>query len=279
MHTHINYSRPFPSEWLGALARLCREISQLMKLVGDVDPDLDAAVKARINAYFEDSDFNVAMTPEELTRSITELCGGSLHFLNRTLDNDFVSPVIVAPLSRSVVENCSLLLFINSFGDIERTFWAMRAVTLDIKEDKQRDLVPEVDEALTTAVAVHINRHRGQDFKVPGFGKLVANTLGDVAETNLYKLLSSYTHRNAWTAYKHFIFNQHAPARLELLSARFVISALRSAVLATESVASFRPNDDVKEYLDYLNNLIPYLNTVEQSLNTWMKTNGIQPAL
>lgn len=278
MHTHINYSRPFPSEWLGALARLCREVSQLMKFVGDVDPDLDTAVKARINAYFEDSDFNVAMTPEELTRSITELCGGSLHFLSRTLDNDFVSPVIVAPLSRAVVENCSLLIFINSFDDIERTFWTMRAVTSDLKEDKQRDLVPEVDEALTQAVAVHINRHRGQDFKFPGFGKLVADTLGDVAEANLYKLLSSYTHRNAWTAYKHFIFNKQAPVRLELLSARFVISALHSAVLATKSVARFRPNDDVKDYLDYLNNLIPYLNTVERFLDSWMQTNGIQPA-
>lgn len=278
MQTLGTYGRPFPEHWFSELSHLCRESGLALQAIGAIDPNLDFSQKQSINNYFDAEDYNVAMIPEEVSRAVSEFGGGCLHAIGPMLTNPFVSPVVVAPLARTVVENSCLLLYLNRFDPIERTFWAMRSLTEKMNYEKERDLVPGLYHRLKGATKIHTSKHRGKKFGFPSNTKLVSETLKDIDGAEIYRVLSSYTHQHTWTAYKHFTFANNNPVVLELRSLLIVLDMLTTVERAARSLASRRPRTDVLVYVEAFDAIILSLNRIGADLQEWMRINGLTPA-
>lgn len=278
MNTYDQYARPFPESWFPALSRLCREIGVLMHNIGDVEPELKTSEKAYIQDYFQSDDVNLAILPEEICRAVSDFNGGCLYSLSSMLENSFVSPVIVAPLARSAVENSCLLLYVNSFAPIERCFWTMRSLTDKIQYEKEREMIPGLYDSYKRATKIHTLKNPGQEFKFPSNTALVSEMLKDIDGSTIYRTLSSYTHQHTWTALKHFMFVKANPISVELRSIDMVVSTLQAVERAVRSLAATRPANDTKIQLEHLDALVPYLTTIRHQVFTWGAENKIGPA-
>lgn len=270
MQTRSGYQRPFDDVIFGALSRLCREIALIVKDLGAIDPKLTGSYKAKVNDYFRAAEYNVAMIPEELIRDVTDFSGGCLYALGSLLGDPFVSPVVISPMARTAVENSSLIIYLNSFDPIERTFWSMRALQQKIQYEKEKDLIPGLFGPIDDAVKVYTSMHKGRDLKFPSNTKLVSDMLKDICGADLYKMLSSYSHHNAWTALKHYANVKYDPVLLEIQSVFLVVDTLESTIKAAHSIEGFRPRQEYDRNIELLNELIPYLKVCETLLLEWI---------
>ena len=278
MQTHANYTRPFPDQWFHDLTALCQDTALALKAIASTDPRLSPDLKADVNNYFHARSYNVAMVPDEVTRAATDFNSGWLHALTRMLDSDFISPIVIAPLARAAVENSSLLIYLNSFEPIDRCYWGMRALVEKMEYEEEEALIPNVYGSLTAAIDIYRAKNRGKKLKYPSNTALVKEQLKEFDGEEIYRVLSTYTHQHAWSAYKHFVFATHNPLSLELRALSILFDTLAATDLAARSFSGFRPERDIQPHLNELQRIAVGREDLRADWLDWMTENNVAPA-
>lgn len=274
---HTTTPSKLPREWKHDISVLMQEIANTGNLIGRSRPSLIDKEKHRINQFYEDEAFNPARMPDELIMSAIQQVGALVHLLGEVTDADLLTPAVVAPLARSVVEQCSLVLFLTSEHDmtlcVAKTANALRksieAEGTARNNDNIKNLVAHCEK--------YTERYRKErtlkKYSLPkGATDLVDTQLNDFDGKDLYKELCGYTHQNSFNSLFSTVAVVHNPTQLELQSLDYCTSITGIFAYTVKKLEPFRDPIESTPHFEYLASLCHYLHLQSLRLNHFTDT-------
>lgn len=247
------------------LANLCTAIAHDFSLVAHADPQIPQAEKDRVNRLLGTEEFNAAMMPDEVCQGSADLLCGHLHAMGHFwFHSNFVSPAILAPHARTVVENAASICFLCHQDPGLRVLRSMRQLRDKLEEDKTLDdpILAGLHQYLEETIQREAPLYKGMRIKDGGYTKLVSRELCKHDGGALYSHLSKYAHQNSLTAYLHLQRVRLNSLGLEIDSMELTLSTLRCVLLSYEELMAFRseaiistPLASVTEYESMIKNL------------------------
>ena len=269
---HTTTPSQLPREWKQEISVLMQEIANTGNRIGRSCPSLTDEEKHRINQFYSDKAFNPARLPDELTMSALQQVGALVHLLGEIADTDLVTPAVVAPLARSVVEQCSLVLFLTSEHDmtlcVAKTAGALR------KAIEAEDAAQDNDniKSLVANCEKFTERYRKErtlkKYSLPkGASELVEDQLSDFDGKDLYKELCGYTHQNSFNALFSTVAVVHNPTQLELQSLEYCTSITGIFMYTVKNLEPFRDAIETAPHFEYLASLCQSLHLQSKRLD------------
>ena len=226
------------------LGNLFQSVARKFKQVSHSDPQMDEELKQRLNTMLQAEKFNGALIPDEVCRGAADLLCAHLHAIGELFRTaGFVSPAIIAPQARTILENSALIHFLCDCDDQLRIARAMK--TLKEKMQKEHaDQNPRFSDfylELSKAVASNGPLNRGKRVKTGEYTELIAREFGDIQGSELYAAFSGLSHHNAWVGYVHEYNVNHFPTDLELEAIDLSANVLVIVLLTLRQLVPHRP--------------------------------------
>lgn len=249
---------PRMGEFKNEMFNLCTGLANIANEIGRSQPSWGLDLADQVNAKLDKAIENVARLPDEVAGSILQVAGAHIHTIGRLMADSFTSPAIVAPLARSGVEYCALLLFITRDEEPEvRTVRAARALRVGMKIDKahkQKDL-EGLYSGLNRIVERYTRKHFIPELKhdKEKIAHIVRQTSGELVGEDFYDMLSAYAHYNAWKALFQLSAADANPTVLELDSLYFAQKSALALAGASLTILNYREEASTEVLREALN--------------------------
>lgn len=248
------------------LGNLCQYVAQEFSQLAFTDPRIPEERKHALNETFGAEDINAALMPDEICRGSADLLCAHLHAIGELFRTaGFISPAIIAPQARTVLENAALIHFLCDCDDELRVARAMRTLREKMKKEGayNDEQFARLHEALCDVISANANFNRGKQVRTGDYRELVEREFDTLLGSEIYKDLSGWSHHNAWIAYLHQAQVTTNPTGLELEAIDLTACVLQITLVACRKLVPFRP--DIEEIV------MPRLETVLLELANLMK--------
>ena len=269
---HTTTPTRLPREWKHEISVLMRQIANTGNQIGRSRPSLTDEEKHCINQFYTNEAFNPARMPDELIMSALQQVGALVHLLGEIADTDLLTPAVVAPLARSVVEQCSLVLFLTSEHDM--TLCVAKAAGALRKSIEAEDAAQDNDDIKSLVAncekfTEHYRKQRTlKKYSLPkGASELVEDQLSDFDGKDLYKELCGYTHQNSFNALFSTVAVVHNPTQLELRSLEYCTSITGIFMYTVKNLEPFRDAIETAPHFEYLASLCQSLHLQSKRLD------------
>lgn len=249
---------PRMGEFKNEMFNLCTGLANIANEIGRSQPSWGLDLADQVNAKLDKAVDNVARLPDEVAGGILQVAGSHIHTIGRLMADSFTSPAVVAPLARSGVEYCALLLFINRDEEPEvRTVRAVRALRVGMNVDKahkQKELEGFYS-GLNRIVERFTRKHVIPELKLEELeiSDIVRTTAGELIGEDFYARLSAYTHYNAWKSLFQCVAADVNPTVLELDSLYFAQKSALALAGAAFTILNYREQASTEVLREALN--------------------------
>lgn len=227
------------------LGNLCQMMASTFKEISHSDPQIDPDLKHNLNQTFGTQSINAAMIPDEVCRGSADLLCAHLHAIgNLYRTGSFVSPAIIAPQARTIVENAALIHFLCDCEGELRLSRAMRTLRDKMEREgaDQDERFSKFYSVLSEAVASNGHINRGKRVRTGEYTELVKREFDSLQGKAIYAELSSLSHHNAWIGYVHEYNVNNFPTDLELEAIDLCAATLQLVLVTCHKLIPHRPH-------------------------------------
>lgn len=268
---------PRMGKFKNEMFNLCTGLANIANGIGGAQPSWGLDLADQVNSTLDKAIDNVARLPDEIAGSILQVAGAHIHTVGRLMEDPFTSPAIVAPLARSGVEYCALLLYITRDEKPEvRTVRAVRALRVGMRIDKvhkQKDL-EGLYSGLNRIVERYTRKHAIPDLKYDeeNISHIVKETSGELVGEDFYDMLSTYAHYNAWKALFQCVAADANPTVLELDSLYFAQKSALALAGASLAILNYREEASTEVLREALNFQTEQLLKIGERINDFQSS-------